>query len=260
MYLVDTHCHLTDKSFNSDREEVIFRAKRKDIAIVTNSIHLEDSKKNIKLAKKYLNVFSAIGFDPSSTVFTYYNEEDFEVLIENNEEYIVAIGEIGLEYYHLKNKEEQKEILVKQLNLANKYDLPVILHCRDIDGYSMKAYEDLLEILKENPVKKKGVIHSFSGNLEHAMDFTDMGYYLGVNGIISFNKSELLKEIVRYIDLSYLVLETDSPYLAPEPYRGKRNEPIFVEKVAEKLSVLKSRSLSRICENTTKNAHNLFNF
>ena len=163
---------------------------------------------------------------------------------------IIGIGEIGLDYYHNDmNKERQKEIFIKQIELAEKYDLPIVIHSRE-------SIQDVYDILKEHHAR--GVIHCFSGSLEMAKLFIDLGFYLGIGGVLTFKNSKL-KEVVQELSLDNIVLETDSPYLAPEPYRGHTNYPQNIKVIAQTLRKIKEVSLDEVAEKTTNNVHKIYN-
>lgn len=246
--LVDTHCHLFKKYFDNI-DLVLDNARKKNVGIfISASDNISSSKEMLDLARKYENIYVCLGVHPSSID---ENLLELEKLLDENKNFkkIVAIGEIGLDYYYGKDsKDEQIRIFERQLELAEKYSLPVVIHSRE-------ATKDTLEILKKYNVK--GVIHSFNGSLETAKEYIKMGYKLGVNGLITF-KNCRLKETIKELDLQDLVLETDSPYLTPEPFRKNSNEPMYVSVVADFLADLFQVSLNTVSEITTENACELF--
>lgn len=206
--------------------------------------------------------------------------EKYQQLIDQNKESVVAIGETGLDYYHFqsekdlnvkeefeKQQEIQKKVFQEHISLAQLNNLPLILHCRGSKETSYKAYDDMIAIIEKSNSKNEqaqygnlqGVIHCFAGNLKQAKKFVDLGFYIGVNGIITFKNAKEIQNIIKEIPLKKIILETDCPYLAPEPFRGKRNEPKYIPVIAEYIAKLKNISVEMIAKNTTKNAEKLFN-
>jgi len=243
----DTHCHLF-KEYYDNINDVIIEAKNNNIyRMINNGVDASSNKEVIEISKKYTNVFSAIGIHPEAA--NNYEEKDIK-FIEENIDNIIAIGEIGLDYHYEKlDKDKQKELLEKQLLLAQKYNKPVIIHNRE-------STEDLINILKKYP-SIKGVIHCFSGSLETAKILIKMGYKLGFNGVITF-KNAKIKEVVKQIPVSSIVLETDSPYLTPEPYRGHKNEPKNIIHIAKFISKETNVSLIELAKITEKNIKEIF--
>lgn len=243
--MIDTHCHL----FNQDYEELdklLFELDNLSIKCIINGTSKEDNLEALNLALTHKNIYAAIGFHPSCVDSI---ENDYIEFLESNILNAVAIGEIGLDYYWTKdNMEKQKEIFENQLRIAEKYNKPVIIHTRD-------AINDTYNILKK--YKVKGVIHAFSGSLEMAKKFIDLGYKLGVGGVITFKNCNL-KDVISNIDITDIVLETDSPYLSPEPVRGKRNTPLNLKYIAEFIADLKNISYDEVCNITTNTATSLF--
>lgn len=246
--LIDTHCHLFKKYFN-DLEEVIAAAKVNNVQVyISAADNVESAKEMIELAKDDNSIYICLGVHPS---YLDENLEKVEELIKDNlnNPKFIAIGEIGLDYYYGKDsKKEQIEFFEKQLTWAEKYDLPVVIHSRE-------ATFDTINILKKYNVK--GVIHSFNGSLETAREYIKMGFKLGVNGIITFKNCKL-KEVIKELDLSNLVLETDSPYLTPEPFRKYSNEPKYILTIATFLSELMNIPLNDVVKITTENAYDIF--
>ena len=244
--MIDTHAHIY-KEYYDNIDELINELKDNNVIHVINaSTNNENAIEIINQSKKYDGfILPAIGIHPED--IDNYDLDQIEELIKNNK--IYAIGEIGLDYYWNKeNKEEQKELFVKQIKLAQKYNLPVIVHTRE-------SIQDCFDILKENRVR--GVIHCYSGSLEMAREFIKLGYKLGIGGVLTFKNSKL-SNVIENIDLDNIVLETDSPYLSPEPYRGKKNKPSNVYYVAKKIAEIKNISVDEVIEITTKNAISLF--
>lgn len=242
--MIDTHCHLEDFE---NVDEVI--KKMDNHIIIVSGTNDETNLNVIKLCNKYENVYGTIGIHPED--IDKVSENSFKILEDNiTNKKIVGIGEIGLDYYWNKeNKEEQKELLIKQLDLAQKYNKCVLIHSRD-------AINDTYEILKNYKIKMD--IHCFSGSLEMANKFIELGAVLGIGGVVTFKNSKKLQEVVTNVDLKHLVLETDSPYLAPEPLRGTKNEPYNVYYVAKKIAELKGITIDEVLSQTTINACHQF--
>ena len=247
-YFVDTHCHV----FKSDYEnidEVLENASNNHIKyIINNGSNNETNKEVLDLILKYPNMYGAIGIHPEDIDGA--TQEDIKFIEVNlSNEKIVAIGEIGLDYYYTKeNKEKQIKLFETQLALAEKYNIPVIVHSRD-------ATEDTINSLKK--FKCKGVIHSFSGSLETAKIYIKMGYLLGVNGVITF-KNAKIKDVIKEVGLKNIVLETDSPYLTPVPFRGTQNNPGHVLEIAQFVADLYNISLEALAEQTNNNITNMY--
>ena len=246
----DTHCHLSKEDYD-DIELVIQNAKENGInKLIISGCEKRNIDEAIEIANTYENVYLSLGFHPEEA--NNITEEDlieFKNKIKNNKK-IVAIGEIGLDYHYVKdNKEKQKELFKKMINIARENNLPVVVHTRD-------AFQDTYDILKEE--KANGVIHCFSGNIDNAKMYTDLGLSLGIGGVLTF-KNTNLKETIKNISLEKIVLETDSPYLAPEPKRGTKNEPKNVYYVALELAKLKDISLEKLSQITENNVKRIFN-
>ena len=239
--LIDTHCHLSNEDYENV-EEII---KNMDGIMIANGCSDETNKEVIKLVEKYPNVYGAIGIHPDEVDTV--TEESFKLIEENiSNPKVVAIGEIGLDYYWVKdNKEKQIELFRKQLDIAKKYDKPIIIHSRD-------SIQDVFNILKE--YKLRGSVHCFNSSLEMAKEFIKLGYKIGVGGVVTFKNAKKLQDIVKELDLKDILLETDSPYLTPEPYRGKKNEPSYVYYVAKRISELKNINIEEIISITGENA------
>ena len=245
--MIDTHAHILSEFYNI--EDMIQHLKNKNIINVINcGDSIKSSLEIIELSKKYKDyMLPAIGIHPDNIDTDYNKIKDLENLIKNNK--IVGIGEIGLDYYHNKeNKEEQIKLFSQQIDLAEKYNLPIIVHTRD-------SIQDCFNILKSK--NSKGIIHCFSGSLEMAKEFIKLGYYLGIGGVITFKNSKLYK-VIEQIDLSYIVLETDSPFLSPEPHRGTKNAPSNIIFVAQKIAEIKQLNIDEVIRITTNNARKIF--
>ena len=244
----DTHCHIY-KEYYEDIKKILENAKECQInRMINNGCDKKSNEEVLKLSTQYKNIYGALGIHPEKV--DTYKEEDLKE-IENNltNPKIIAIGEIGLDYHYTKeNKNRQIELLEAQLQIAEKYNLPVIIHSRE-------ATEDTINTLKKYHVK--GVIHSFSGSKETALIYIKMGYLLGINGVITFKNSKL-KEVIKEIPLENIILETDSPYLTPEPFRGKRNEPKRILEIAKFICELKNISLEELSKITNENIKRIF--
>lgn len=247
---VDTHCHLSKNDYD-DIEEVIKNAKESDVNYLIISGWSKDTiKESLEIANKHDNIYLAIGYHPSEADIT--TDDDLNELKElaRNNKKVVAIGEIGLDYYWIKdNKERQKELFKKQIEIAKELNLPIVIHSRD-------AFQDTFDILKSS--NHKGVIHCFSGNNDNAKAYISIGFYLGIGGVLTF-KNTNLKETLKGLSLNNILLETDSPFLAPAPHRGEKNEPKYIPLIAEEISYLLNTKKEDVANITTKNASQLFN-
>lgn len=251
--LIDSHTHLNFKAYNKDLKEVISRCK--DMKVINVGAALETSKRAVDLALENNNFFSSIGLHPIHVKDEEFNIKDYKNLIKKGK--VVAIGETGLDYYHNKDqKKEQKELFIKHIKLAQEYNLPLIIHGRNGKDDNT-VYKDIYNILKDNNVNK-GVVHCYGGNIEESKKFIELGLHLGFTGIITFDKTGILEEIIKYIPEDRILIETDAPYLTPEPYRSKRNEPSYVKYVAKKIAEIKNIKEEDIIELTGNNAIKLF--
>ena len=243
--LIDTHLHLINEDYDID--ETVNRAKENGVEkLIVSGADIEDNFLNIEELNKYENIYFTCGYHPE--VANTVKDEDLNKLSKLlNNDRVVAVGEIGLDYYHDKeNREKQKELFKKQLALAKEYNLPVVIHTRD-------AFLDTFNILKDYNLK--GVIHCFSGSTEVAKDYISLGYCLGIGGVVTFKNSKL-KDTIKEIGLDNIVLETDSPYLSP--YRGEKNEPANIKVIAEFLAEHLQISFDEVKNITTKNAEDVF--
>lgn len=252
MKIVDSHCHIDDKRFDADREELnsLFEENEIDFLIDPAS-DVNSGRKILELVKKYDKIYGAVGIHPHEVegVTQKHLDEIYEMSFA---EKIVAIGEIGLDYYYDNSpKDKQKEIFRKQMEIAKKRKLPVIIHTRDAMG-------DTYDILSEFRGEVVGVMHCYTGSLEMAKRFIELGYYISISGAVTFKNAVKVREMAKEIPLDNLLIETDSPYLTPEPHRGKRNEPKFVRLVAEKIAELKNMEVNDLIYNTNSNVRNLF--
>ena len=312
--LFDSHCHLNFSDFENNYQEIIADCLEKGIGLINIGADYESSKRAVAIADEYpdKNIYASIGIHPTEGEGE-FEQEKFQELIDVETRLgaskIVAVGEIGLDYYY-KNAEDikslkhkniktienikrtQREEFVKQLNFAQKNNLPVVLHARGSKENPDDAYEDMLEIistplsspprsavrgklqrgsqrlnnktrdsrLRGNDNIVKGVVHCFDASLEIAQKFVDFGFYIGLTGIITFkNKSvDNLRQVVKMIPLERILVETDAPWLTPEPHRGEKNTPQNVEFVALKVAELKGANYEKVCEQTTENVNRLF--
>ncbi|HCX27793.1 MAG TPA: hydrolase TatD [Candidatus Portnoybacteria bacterium] len=274
--LIDTHAHVNFVAYKEDGDEVVKRTLAEDVWLINVGAQEDTSRRAVEYAQRYpAGVFAAVGLHPihlraehTEAHIDEYETVEFSSRIEkfDYDEYkklaqepkVVAIGEVGLDYYRIKNNEsgimeKQKEVFKKQIELAIDLQLPLIIHCRN-------AHADILEILNSyfmiHNSKIKGVIHSFSGRWSQAQEYLEMGFYLGFNGIITFARD--YDRVVREMPLTRLLLETDCPYLTPIPFRGKRNEPSYVKYVAQRVAELRNITFEEVAEVTTRNARELF--
>lgn len=247
-FLVDTHCHL---NLTDDIDSILMDAERNNVKkIIISGCDKKSIRDGLEIIYRYPNVYMTIGFHPDEVDdLTDKDIADLETLIKQNKK-IVGIGEIGLDYYHNDmNKERQREFFIKQINLAEKLDLPIVVHSRE-------SIQEVYDILKEHKVR--GVIHCFSGSLEMAELFIKLGFYLGIGGVLTFKNSKL-KDVVSELSLDNIVLETDSPYLAPEPYRGHTNYPENIKIIAQALRKIKDITLEEVTDITTSNVNKIYN-
>ena len=253
--MIDTHCHVQDPKFADDRDEVIARARAAGVTeMVTISENLDESPATIETARRY-GIRAAVGIHPHEAGKAPDDlQERLHALLRERE--VVAVGEIGLDYYYDNSpRDVQARVMRAQLAVAREAGMPVVFHQRD-------AFDDFTAILREEwRPQMRGVVHCFTGNADQARTFADeFGLYLGIGGVLTFPKAEELREAVRAVGIAPIVLETDCPYLAPVPVRGKRNEPAFVTHVAAKLADLLETPLSEVTAATDENAARLFRF
>lgn len=273
MKLTDTHCHLDFNKFDEDRGAVIQRAIETDVErILIPSIELDSCEAVIRLANSHPNLFAAVGFHP--TELGKWNDESIEKLrnLAQSADKVIAIGEIGLDYYWVQEPEKQakqRQVLKEQLQLAREADLPVIVHMREEnDAWFGQASIDLLDILIEwqnglamegHPLAEKpGVLHSFNGSLETAQKAIEHNFYIGVTGPVTYKNAEEKRQIIRQLPLDRLLIETDAPFLTPVPHRGKRNEPAFVTHIADKIAEIHMTTREQFAQITSDNANHLF--
>jgi TatD DNase family protein len=252
--LIDTHAHLSLPQFDKDRTEMIKRARDAGIKhIITVGTDSDDCRKAVALAQEHDFISAAVGIHPHDAKTI--NAETYSLLRElADDDNVVAIGEIGLDFYrNLSSQEIQVQHFREQLWLAREVSLPVIIHDRE-------AHQKVLQILQEEKAETMGgVIHCFSGDWEMAKACLDMGFYISIPGTITFKKSEEYHKLVRDLPLDRMLVETDCPFLAPHPFRGKRNEPAYVQYVAKAVAGIKGLGCEAFAEITTQNAQKLFN-
>lgn len=245
----DTHCHIYNEYYDNNVEQVYEKMKLANVdRIINNGCDSASNNEVLELLGKYSWMYGALGIHPESA--DSYTDEDLRFIEEHiNDERVVAIGEIGLDYYWTKdNKDKQKELFEYQLKLAESVNKPVIIHSRE-------ATQDTIEILKKYNVR--GVIHSFSGSYETACIYIKMGFLLGINGVITFKNCNL-KDVVSKLDLKDIILETDSPYLTPVPYRGKRNDSSHIFDIAKYICEIKGCSMEELSKETNGNINRCF--
>ncbi len=251
--LIDSHAHLDDSRFDNDRDVLIRDLKNNGIKMVINiGADLGSSIASVSLAEKYDNIYAAVGVHPHSA--KEMDNSTIEILKTfAKRDKVVAIGEIGLDFYYDNSPRDiQKKWFKEQLKLAKEVDLPVIIHTRD-------AAQDTFDILKNaQDGRLKGVLHCYSGSVEMAMEYIKMGFYISLAGPVTFKNSKVSKEVAKAVPLDKLLVETDSPYLTPEPYRGKRNEPIFVRYVAGTIAETRGISFEELAKATNRNTRKLF--
>lgn len=259
--MIDTHAHLNFQAFENDYARVIRDNFKNGLKAVINvGSNLETSKKAVRISREFENCYASVGLHPIHVEDEEFDKGKYKELVEKNKDKVKAVGETGLDFYHSeKNTEKQKEIFLKHVELAWESDLPVILHCRESRENPKAAYSELLKIVKELKKTPFGVLHCFSADWEIAQEFLKLGFYLGFDGPITFKNASLeLLKVVEKIPLDRILLETDCPFLAPEPYRGQRNEPVYVRFIAQKIAELKDMSFNQVVETTTENAKKLF--
>lgn len=270
--LTDTHCHLDFQKFDDDREAVIQRARATGIErILIPGLDLASSLAAIQLAENHPDLYAAVGFHP--TDLEKFSEPAFEeVQALARSPKVVAVGEIGLDYYWVKDEEKrsfQREVLKRQLAFAASVKKPVIIHLREEqDAWFGQASVDLLEILsdwhrilstKKHPLAENpGVLHSYNGNLETAQKALDLNFHIGVTGPVTYKNAEEKRQIIRQLPLERILIETDAPFLTPVPQRGKRNEPAFVAYIADKIAEIHMTTREQVARITAENAGRLF--
>ena len=248
---VDVHAHLCDEKF-FDLDEIVKNAEEKRVEkIISASYNFSSCKKNLEIANKFDNVFLTVGIHPENVDEI---DENYLSNLKNlsQSKKVVAIGEIGLDYHWRDdNKEKQQKVFVEQIELANELDLPIVVHCRDAIG-------DTLEILKKHTPKKESLMHCYGGSEESAKEFLKLGFSFSFGGVVTFKNAKNVLKVVEALPLEKIMLETDCPYMSPEPFRGKLNEPKNIPIIAQKISEIKNLEISKIEEKTTKNTQKMF--
>ena len=253
--LIDTHAHLYFEDYNADRDAVVTRAWEAGlVAIVSIGIQPADWQPTLDIARQYSGVYAALGIHPNSA--DQLNIDTLQTLTDlckKQSGLVVGLGETGLDYYReYVSHEVQIEAFRAQLSLARELDLPVIIHNRD-------AHDDVLAILRRDGRGTRGIMHSFSGDVEYAQACIELGYLISLSGPVTFKKAVDKHEVASAIALEHLLVETDCPFLTPEPYRGRRNEPSYVRYTAEAIAKIRDVSLQQVAEATTANARRIFN-
>ncbi|HLR21492.1 MAG TPA: TatD family hydrolase [Tissierellaceae bacterium] len=252
--LIDSHVHLDDKRFDEDRDKIIEDLKANGVEFVINiGADLQTSINSVELADKYDNIYAAVGVHPHSAKDV--NEDTLDQLREmSKKDKVLAIGEIGLDFHYDNSPRDiQRKRFKDQLKLAKEVELPVIIHSRE-------ATQETFDIMEEaQDGNLKGVLHCFSASPEMAEKYIKLGYYISLGGTVTFKNARIVREVAEALPLDKLLIETDCPYLTPEPYRGKRNEPMYVKYVAEKIAEIKGVSFEELVNQTNINAKKLFN-
>ena len=252
--IFDTHAHYDDDAFDEDRDVLLSGMREQNVEYIVNvGASMASSERSIKLAEKYPFVYAAVGVHPDEV--GELDEEKFAKLCEwTSHEKVKAVGEIGLDYYWDKEKHDlQKHWFMRQMELASEVKLPMIVHSRE-------AAKDTLDmVIAAKPLNLSGIIHCYSYSVEIAREYLNMGYYLGIGGVLTFKNAKKLKEVAEYTPLSQIVLETDCPYLAPVPFRAKRNDSSKLSYVVEELAAIKQISVEEVIRITNENGRRLYN-
>ena len=251
-YLIDTHSHIDMEEFD-DLDAIISNAKTAGVEkIILPSVDRNSFEKVIKISSKYEEVYCALGIHPTEAQGV--NDSDYDKILElASNPKVVAIGECGLDYYWDKTYvKEQKEVFLKQIEIAKQLSLPLLVHDRE-------AHKDTFDLLNKNINDEINIVmHCFSGSLEFATECVKKGFYIALGGVVTFKNAKKMHEVAKNIPLENLLIETDAPYLTPIPYRGKRNEPAYVKFVAEEIAKIRGISYDEVAENTTANARRVF--
>lgn len=251
---IDSHAHLDDERFDEDRESLIKSLKENNIELVLNAgADLKTSLSSVELSKKYDFIYAAVGCHPHDS--KYMNEDTMNIFKDLSKNMkVLSIGEIGLDYYYdNSDRDTQRKWFREQIRLAKELDMPYIVHDRD-------AHEDVLKIMKEEHYSgARGILHCYSSSVEMAKEFIKLGFYISLGGPVTFKNSKTPKLVAKEIPLSSLLIETDCPYLSPEPFRGKRNNPALVSYVAEEIAQIRDISVEKVAEQTSINFKKLFN-
>ena len=255
--LIDSHCHLIFENFEEDLEQVISRSRSKGVKTLLHACcELSEITKLKKISNEFDEIYYSVGLHPLEANRW---ETSYKSLLRDAaqaDKRVVAIGELGLDFFKSANKDQQKNALIPQMELAYELDLPVIIHCREAANEMIKICSDF----SRQGRCPRGVLHCWTGNSNEMKQFLDLGFYISFSGILTFPKSFEIHECAKIVPHDRYLIETDSPFLTPVPYRGKRNEPAFVENVANFLSELRSTDLINIAKESTRNAEDLFKF
>ncbi len=255
--LIDSHCHLIFENFEKDLEDVVSRWRSSGVTKLLHACcELSEIPKLKKISHKFNELFYSVGLHPLEA---HRWEDNSKSILKNAalvDKRVVAIGELGLDFFKSENISKQIEALIPQMNLAFELDLPVIIHCRDAANEMLKICNDLYSRGK----CPQGVLHCWTGTPDEMKKFLDLGFYISFSGIVTFPKAHEIHECAKIVPSDRYLIETDAPFLAPVPYRGKRNEPAFVESVAKSLANLRSCKFKNIAEESSKNAEDLFKF
>ena len=254
MKYLDSHCHINDDALYPIRDELISRAREAGVGhLLVIGWDVESSKKAVEIAHEYEDIYAAVGIHPEN--LDGINEDSLKQIEElAHDDKVVAIGEIGLDYHWFHEKEHhelQKVWFIKQIELANKLNLPISIHAREASG-------DLLEILKNHPVNRSGVLHCYSGSPESLKEFAKLGFYFGFDGPITYKNAVEPKESVKACPMDRILTETDAPYLTPVPFRGKQNEPAYIPHILAQMASLKEVEENQMAEQVKKNFEKLF--
>lgn len=245
---IDTHCHIVSEYYDNIENVIKNAIDNGVLKIIVNGYNMQSNREVLELVKKYDIVYGALGIQPEELYD--YNDNSLKFIEEHiNDEKIIAVGEIGLDYHYNTDRNLQKELFKRQLEIAYKYDKPVIIHSRD-------CIQETYNILKKSKVK--GTMHCYSGSKEMALEFIKIGFSIGIGGVSTFKNAKNIVDVIKYISLEYIILETDSPYLTPEPYRGKKNEPMYIPIIAKRVADIKGLDIKEIEMATTDNARRLF--
>lgn len=263
--LFDSHTHLNFKAFDDDRDAVIARCKEKGMLMMNVGAAYESSAKAVELAFGHEQCYASVGLHPIHVYDEALKARAYQALIDQGQGRVKAVGECGIDYWHIKAKDvpfdelkqKQRDVFEQQIDLALKNDLALIIHGRNGKD-DLTAYKTIYEIVQHKHVKR-AVVHCYGGDLEEARMFVGLGFYLGFTGIVTFDTTGVLEEIIQAIDLDHIMIETDAPYLTPVPHRGERNEPIRVEEVARHIAHLKKMPVEKVIAATGDNARTLFN-
>ncbi|MBQ2642613.1 MAG: TatD family hydrolase [Eubacterium sp.] len=250
--IFETHAHYDDDRYDEDRDEILSGMEANGVGYIVNiGSDMEANKITLELVDKYPFMYGALGVHPDEVYDL--TDADYEWIESHiNDNKIVAVGEIGLDYYREYDKDAQFKALTRQLDIARRHNKPIVVHSRD-------AAQDTYEILKaENAGELGGVVHCFSYPIEMAEKFVDMGFYIGIGGVITFKNSKKLQEVAEILPIEKIVLETDCPYLSPEPFRGERNDSTRIKYVAEKIAEIKNMDVSQVIDITEQNAKDMY--